>query len=47
LVTPEPEQEAAGALRDQLLLAGFGAVSVVTAERSAAQNDDAPHPAAA
>jgi succinoglycan biosynthesis transport protein ExoP len=47
LVTPDPEQEAAGALRDQLLLAGFGAVSVVTADRSAAENEDAPHPAAA
>lgn len=47
LVTPEPEREAASALRDQLLLAGFQAVSIVAPDGSAAENDDAPHPAAA
>ena len=47
LVTPEPEQEAASALRDQLLLAGFQAVSLVTPDAPAGEKDEASHPAAA
>jgi uncharacterized protein involved in exopolysaccharide biosynthesis/Mrp family chromosome partitioning ATPase len=47
LVTPEPEREAATALRDQLLLAGFQAVSLVTPDESAGEKDETPHPAAA
>jgi Mrp family chromosome partitioning ATPase/capsule polysaccharide export protein KpsE/RkpR len=46
LVAAEPEADAAIALRDQLLLAGFQAVSVVTPDAAASEND-ATHPAAA
>jgi uncharacterized protein involved in exopolysaccharide biosynthesis/Mrp family chromosome partitioning ATPase len=47
LVAPDPDSAASIALRDQLLAAGFQKVSITSPVSSAAENDEALHPAAA
>jgi uncharacterized protein involved in exopolysaccharide biosynthesis/Mrp family chromosome partitioning ATPase len=47
LITRHPDDETTGALRAQLLAAGFQKVSVAAPPASAAENDDALQPAAA